>query len=534
MLFLLIVIWQIVLLGMTFVFAGHAARAGARALAVGDAIKPAAIKELPSAWQGGTKVSQSDNTHVQVEVKMPVLLPGTLHLPLTIGSKAGTVIEDQVLPWERQSWLMSNALSGSPAMIGLRLLATLQYVPGNTAVLLPNGTAAAPVDAPLAVKEMIAAANEINSTPYLWGGGYGGSLAQISSAYDCSSATSFVLFAAGLHGAQADDSSGLEGWGLQGLGNWVTVYANAGRACRDRRSELRHVGRRGDAAESARQRTALDDEAHRPGYVRDPPSPGAVMRRRLLRLDLVLGVTVVVVVAIAILSSRTAGSSPSSPPSPRPVADSFGRSYAGYLDGRVPVSALPAASRRVRSIATDGPTIPPASMAGSLRVTGIRLRYVNGAPAAQAVITVRDRRRFYPFDVGLSYAASRWSVVYLVAPDVGSILAAAHHPPPPSLRRAATTFALAYAGYRAGVKRRSPSAMPLVGAQIAAGQDPLADLGPGGAGPTLKSLAFGPPQGSLVAATAIVRAGAREPSFTFLLRRAGERWEASSFLETSS
>lgn len=230
MLFLLIVIWQIVLLGMTFVFAGHAARAGARALAVGDAIKPAAIKELPSAWQGGTKVSQSDNTHVQVEVKMPVLLPGTLHLPLTIGSKAGTVIEDQVLPWERQSWLMSNALSGSPAMIGLRLLATLQYVPGNTAVLLPNGTAAAPVDAPLAVKEMIAAANEINSTPYLWGGGYGGSLAQISSAYDCSSATSFVLFAAGLHGAQADDSSGLEGWGLQGLGNWVTVYANAGHA----------------------------------------------------------------------------------------------------------------------------------------------------------------------------------------------------------------------------------------------------------------------------------------------------------------
>ncbi len=260
------------------------------------------------------------------------------------------------------------------------------------------------------------------------------------------------------------------------------------------------------------------------------------MRRRLLRLDLVLGVTVVVAVGIAILSSRTAGSSPSSPPSPRSLAASFGTAYAGYLEGRVPVSALPAASARVRSIATDGSTIPPASRAGSLRVTGIRLRYVNGAPAAQAVITARDRRRSYPFDVGLSYAGGRWSIVYLVAPDVGSILATAHHPPPApaSLRRAASTFALAYAGYRAGLKRRIPNAMPLVAAQIAAAQDPLAGLGPGGAGPTLKSLAFGPPQGGNVAATAVVRAGAREPSFTFLLRRAGERWEASSFLETSS
>lgn len=224
----LVVLWQMVLVGMTFVFAGDAARAGARALAVGEPVSKAATADLPGAWQGGAQVKPAP-TSVRVALNMPLLLPGVFDVPVQVSSSAGTVIEDQPLPWEQQSWQFSTAGTGATAVTGAALLATLRYVPGDKAVLLPDGTAEAPANAPLAVKEMIAAANEINHIQYIYGGGHGGSLAQIAAGYDCSSATSFVLYAAGLLGS-AEDSTGLESFGAQGGGNWVTVYANAGHA----------------------------------------------------------------------------------------------------------------------------------------------------------------------------------------------------------------------------------------------------------------------------------------------------------------
>ena len=50
--------WQLVLVGTTFVFAGHAARAGARALAVGEPVASKAEADLPGPWQKGTKVTK--------------------------------------------------------------------------------------------------------------------------------------------------------------------------------------------------------------------------------------------------------------------------------------------------------------------------------------------------------------------------------------------------------------------------------------------------------------------------------------------
>jgi peptidoglycan hydrolase CwlO-like protein len=44
--------------------------------------------------------------------------------------------------------------------------------PGEQASLI-GGNAVAPADAPLVVKAVIDAANEINETPYVWGGGHG-------------------------------------------------------------------------------------------------------------------------------------------------------------------------------------------------------------------------------------------------------------------------------------------------------------------------------------------------------------------------
>jgi 3D (Asp-Asp-Asp) domain-containing protein len=109
----------------------------------------------------------------------------------------------------------------------LAATATLATVPGQTARILADGTAAAPSDAPAAVKLVVAAANEIHTKPYPEPVAHFGSLASPWPAYDCSGAVSFVLYAAGLHSPAPDVSGALESWGAPGPGTWITVYANS-------------------------------------------------------------------------------------------------------------------------------------------------------------------------------------------------------------------------------------------------------------------------------------------------------------------
>src|SRR4051812_6678898 len=68
-------------------------------------------------------------------------------------------------------------------------------VSGTRAVLLPDGTAAAPQDAPPQVQAAVWAANTIQRLPYRYGGGHA---SFASSGYDCSGTVSFALHAAGL------------------------------------------------------------------------------------------------------------------------------------------------------------------------------------------------------------------------------------------------------------------------------------------------------------------------------------------------
>ena len=99
---------------------------------------------------------------------------------------------------------------------------------GDRAQLLANGLAAAPADAPHAVREIIAAGNQIVGKPYLYGGGHGLPLSEIAPAYDCSSSVEHLLYGAGLLPADYDAPSGtLESFGQPGPGRWVTLYASA-------------------------------------------------------------------------------------------------------------------------------------------------------------------------------------------------------------------------------------------------------------------------------------------------------------------
>ncbi len=73
------------------------------------------------------------------------------------------------------------------------------------------------------VARVIAAANEIATRPYVYGGGHG---SFISEGYDCSGSVSYALHGGGLLSAP-EDSTGLESYGEPGPGRYITIYANA-------------------------------------------------------------------------------------------------------------------------------------------------------------------------------------------------------------------------------------------------------------------------------------------------------------------
>jgi hypothetical protein len=99
-------------------------------------------------------------------------------------------------------------------------------VPGAVATLLPDGSAAAPADAPVEVQNAIFAANRLNGKPYRYGGGH---RKFEDRGYDCSGTVSYALHGAGLLDSPLDSGSFM-GWGEKGKGQWITVYTNPGHA----------------------------------------------------------------------------------------------------------------------------------------------------------------------------------------------------------------------------------------------------------------------------------------------------------------
>jgi hypothetical protein len=106
----------------------------------------------------------------------------------------------------------------------------LPLTPGTQTKILPSGLAAAGEQAPVPVKHMVAAGNRLFGASYLYGGAHGTPLDQLQPAYDCSSAVSYLLHAAGVLGDYAEDSTELASYGDPGPGRYVTIYANPGHA----------------------------------------------------------------------------------------------------------------------------------------------------------------------------------------------------------------------------------------------------------------------------------------------------------------
>ncbi|GLY13858.1 hypothetical protein Kisp01_08740 [Kineosporia sp. NBRC 101677] len=92
LLFTLLVIWQLVLFGMTFVWSGHAASAAARAVSVGQDPAVAARAGVPGGLAGDLSVSTSGNT-VTVNLPVPMVVPGTASFPGGVETSRTVVME---------------------------------------------------------------------------------------------------------------------------------------------------------------------------------------------------------------------------------------------------------------------------------------------------------------------------------------------------------------------------------------------------------------------------------------------------------
>jgi cell wall-associated NlpC family hydrolase len=101
-------------------------------------------------------------------------------------------------------------------------------VPGSLARYV-NGFAAAPMNAPPAVQQVIWTANEIIGLPYIYGGGHASFAA---SGYDCSGTVSFALHGGNFLKTPMDSSEFMH-WGSHGAGRWIAVFGNAGHAYMD-------------------------------------------------------------------------------------------------------------------------------------------------------------------------------------------------------------------------------------------------------------------------------------------------------------
>lgn len=86
-----------------------------------------------------------------------------------------------------------------------------------------SGAAAPSSSAEAIVDRVIAAANEIATRPYVWGGGHASFQ---SYGYDCSGSVSYALHGGGLL-SSPEDSTALESYGEPGPGKYITIYANA-------------------------------------------------------------------------------------------------------------------------------------------------------------------------------------------------------------------------------------------------------------------------------------------------------------------
>ena len=133
--------------------------------------------------------------------------------------------------------------------------------------------------------------------------------------------------------------------------------------------------------------------------------------------------------------------------------------------------------------------------------------------------------------IALAKRGGGWEVVGLVPSDMSDLYPPPRIPRAPSAAQtAASSFALAYADFRAGVRRHPPPAGPLIAKEIAGGQDPLAHTAATHTAARLDSLELGPVTNGTVSATAQMNDRGSSLTVLFTMQKEGGLWTASQFI----
>ncbi|HEV3035845.1 MAG TPA: peptidoglycan-binding protein [Solirubrobacteraceae bacterium] len=184
-----------------------------------------------TAGSGGT--SQAAHAETATGTTAVEWLQKALKLP--VDGEFGPETEASVRRLQARHGLPVDGVVGPAtwSVIGVQNAATL--TPPASALVAPssgggasssgssNGASAGGGESEGVVARVIAAANEIATRPYVWGGGHGSFQ---SEGYDCSGSVSYALHGGGLL-SSPEDSTGLESYGEPGPGKYITIYANA-------------------------------------------------------------------------------------------------------------------------------------------------------------------------------------------------------------------------------------------------------------------------------------------------------------------
>ncbi|MGN6371615.1 MAG: NlpC/P60 family protein [Solirubrobacteraceae bacterium] len=145
-------------------------------------------------------------------------LQEALHVP--VDGTFGPETEAAVRSAQARNGLSVDGVVGPETWSALGLKESVTLHPPHAASSSHTGESS---DGSSVVARVIAAADEIATRPYVYGGGHGSFQ---SGGYDCSGSVSYALHGGGLL-SSPEDSSALESYGEPGPGRHITIYANS-------------------------------------------------------------------------------------------------------------------------------------------------------------------------------------------------------------------------------------------------------------------------------------------------------------------